>query len=186
MDRGNLVTIYAIDPGSEQSALVVYDTDRPDDPIRSHCILPNDDIMNILRTSAPREADAVLAIEEFVTSFGMAVGREVFATVWWSGRFYQAWHFRAVMIPRKTAVTAICGVARANDSHVRQEILDRFGGKIRAIGKKKTPGPLYGLKGHEFAALAIALTKHQQIKEAANVEKASTPEAQTLPSERAV
>lgn len=157
--------VAAIDPGTEQSALVVYDgaTKR----VTYHVIASNPVILETLLWPSVMTAGVmVLAIEEFVSSFGMAVGKEVFKTVWWAGRFYEAFEScrrsdpgaRAIMVPRKTAVTHICGVARANDSNVRAEIIDRFGGKIRAIGKKSTPGPLYGLKGHEFAALAVAIT----------------------------
>jgi hypothetical protein len=46
---------------------------------------------------------------------------------------------------------------QAKDANIRQAILDRFGGKEKAIGKKANPGPLYGVKSHLWSALAVAL-----------------------------
>jgi hypothetical protein len=46
---------------------------------------------------------------------------------------------------------------RAKDANVRQAILDRFGGKDKAIGKKGCYGPLRSIKSHLWSALAIAL-----------------------------
>jgi hypothetical protein len=49
--------------------------------------------------------------------------------------------------------------AKINDAIIRQVLIDRFGpGKDKAIGKKKTPGPLFGIVGDQWAALALAVT----------------------------
>jgi hypothetical protein len=60
-------------------------------------------------------------------------------------------------VTRRQVKLHLCGSMKAKDANIRQAILDRFGGSA-AIGLKKTPGPLYGVKGHEFAALGVALT----------------------------
>ena len=63
------------------------------------------------------------------------------------------------MIYRKDVKLHLCGSPRAKDSNIRQALIDRFGpGKEKAIGLKKTPGPLYGVKSHVWAALAVAVT----------------------------
>jgi hypothetical protein len=50
----------------------------------------------------------------------------------------------------------LCESVRANDSNIRAALIDRFGpGKEKAVGRKATPGPLFGLKGDEWSALAI-------------------------------
>jgi hypothetical protein len=42
---------------------------------------------------------------------------------------------------------------------VRASLIDRFGPyKEKAIGKKATPGPLFGIHADEWSALAIAVT----------------------------
>ena len=50
-----------------------------------------------------------------------------------------------------------CNSVQAKDGNIRQALIDRFGGKEGAIGKKKTPGPLYGVHAHEWPALAVAV-----------------------------
>ena len=53
----------------------------------------------------------------------------------------------------------LCGHPRAKDPNIRQALLDRFGpGREKALGTKKAPGALYGIKGDEWAALAVAIT----------------------------
>ncbi len=45
---------------------------------------------------------------------------------------------------------------------IRATLIDRFGpGEDKAVGRKATPGPFFGLKGDEWSALAIALTAHE-------------------------
>ena len=98
-----------------------------------------------------------------VQSFGMAVGAEVFETVFWIGRFIQAWSMggafdRWSRVYRKDIKLHLCGSMRAKDSNIRQAILDRFGGKTKALGSKREPGPLYGARSHIWSALAVAIT----------------------------
>ena len=52
----------------------------------------------------------------------------------------------------------LCHSAKANDSNIRQALIDRWGGDQVAIGRKKAPGPLYGFSGDMWAALAVAVT----------------------------
>ena len=56
----------------------------------------------------------------------------------------------------------LCGNNSAKDSNVRQALIDRFprsgGGKTPQIGTKGDPGPLYGIKKDEWAALGVAIT----------------------------
>ena len=61
----------------------------------------------------------------------------------------------------------LCGRTTAKDTHVRQALLARFpqtgGGKTPAVGTKKQPGPLYGVKNDAWAALAVAVTYADQL-----------------------
>ncbi|MDP3703585.1 MAG: hypothetical protein Q8R78_04295 [Candidatus Omnitrophota bacterium] len=98
---------------------------------------------------------------EQIESYGMPVGREIFATVFWTGRFYQAalgYVQDVVQLPRRAVKLHLCQSARAKDSNVRQALIDRFGGLEKARGKKASKGPLYGLKADEWSALAVAVT----------------------------
>ncbi len=148
-------TILSIDPGHTHSAWVEYDaaTGRPLDfgKVENQILLGN--MFDVI-------GGDVLVIEQ-VACMGMAVGAEVFETVFWSGRFCEAadekeipWH----RVKRHEVKQFLCQNQRAKDSNIRQAILDRYGGKDRAIGKKKSPGPLYGIKGDCWSALSVAIT----------------------------
>jgi hypothetical protein len=106
---------------------------------------------------------SVLAIE-MVASYGMAVGATVFETCVWSGRFIERWLVsdkrrpEPVRVHRKEVKIHLCGSMRAKDANIRQALIDRYGGKESAIGKKANPGPLYGMSGDCWSALAVAIT----------------------------
>jgi hypothetical protein len=63
-----------------------------------------------------------------------------------------------MFVYRREVKTNLCGSMKAKDGNVRQALIDRFGGKEKAIGKKKTPGPLYGFSADVWQALAVAIT----------------------------
>lgn len=154
------MNVLAIDPGTEQSAWVLYDGAR----VVGHDIEANRTLMMRLRDRWFTDVAAVVL--EQVESYGMAVGREVFETVFWTGRFYQAATAYGAGIahlrPRRTVKLHLCESAKAKDSNIRVALIDRFGGKEKAIGLKRTQGPLYGVKSHEWSALAIAVTYFDQ------------------------
>ena len=88
----------------------------------------------------------------------MPVGREVFETVYWIGRFAQAAQpVEHTLVSRGAVKMHLCGSKRAKDSNIRQALIDRFGGSA-AIGRKADPGPLYGISGDVWSALAVAVT----------------------------
>jgi hypothetical protein len=62
------------------------------------------------------------------------------------------------MLQRRAVKLALCGDSRAKDANIRQALIDRFGGKDAAIGRKAAPGPLYGISRDVWSALAIAVT----------------------------
>jgi hypothetical protein len=115
------------------------------------------------------ESGMTVAIE-MIASYGMPVGREVFETCVWIGRFQQALESpgTAELVYRKDVKLHLCGSPRAKDGNVRQALIDLFpatgGGKTPQIGTKKQPGPLYGMSSHAWAALGVAITakaKHE-------------------------
>jgi hypothetical protein len=151
--------ILAIDPGTERSAYVVYDGVRPVD----HGIVENLDVFELMEI-LPKEEMQCCAVE-MVASYGMPVGEEVFETVWWVGRFCHHWEFVTHMesdshlVYRKQVKMHLCQSMRANDAAIRQSLIDKFGpGRNKAIGRKATPGPLYGVKRDIWSALAVAVT----------------------------
>ena len=151
-----VIQLVAIDPGSEQSAFVAFDHAGG---LCRHGKLANDEMLRQLaREQADGDATTTLAIE-MIASYGMAVGREVFETCVWIGRFVQAWPGPCVRVYRRDVKLHLCADSRAKDSNIRQAIIDRYGpGKGRAIGTKKQPGPLYGVTSDVWSALAVGVT----------------------------
>ncbi len=118
----------------------------------------NDTIIKWLRKVPGVPLYPRLAIE-MIASYGMPVGKEVFETAFWAGRFAQAWEPGAWdLVYRKDVKVHLCGSFRAKDGNVRAALLDKFGGAKEAQGTKKTPGALYGISGDKWSALAVAVT----------------------------
>jgi hypothetical protein len=149
------VIVTGLDPGTTESAWVLLVDGVP----HSHAKEANEALLFRLRSEWP--AKPLLAIEA-IASYGMAVGREVFETCMWTGRFREAWEARGGVVRlmyRREVKLFHCGTAKAGDSNIRAAIVDRFGGQAAAIGYKKSPGPLHGITGNDkWSALAIALT----------------------------
>ena len=75
-----------------------------------------------------------LVIED-VTSMGRAVGKDVFETVKWAGRFDSS--LSARWISRPAVKTWITGKASTKDAEVREGVINRYGGREKAIGGAK-------------------------------------------------
>ncbi len=157
-----MAKILAIDPGATQSAYVVYDegTIVRCGILENHKMLAEIDQMCIIDH---------LAIE-MIASYGMAVGKDVFETCLWIGRFIQAWEDDLyTKVYRKDVKMHLCQSMRAKDSNIRQAIIDRYeptgGGKTPQIGTKKEPGPLYGVSKDIWAALGVAITFEETCKD---------------------
>jgi hypothetical protein len=145
--------VLAIDPGTSRSAWIALEL--PSRRPLGFGIDTNEELLERLR----RDTGAFdLVVIEQVESFGMAVGAEVFETVFWSGRFAEAVDPTPVdRIGRKAVKVAICGDVRAKDPNIRQALIDRYGGKATAIGTKASPGPLHGVAKDVWAALAVGV-----------------------------
>ena len=157
--------ILAIDPGPERSAYVIYDATTK--TVVSHDMIANLELLSSLSDDSQKKETCMVI--EAIACYGMPVGKEVFDTCIWVGRFIQAWspgRHKYELVYRREVKDALCHSQRANDSTIRQALLDYFGpGKDRAIGKKANPGPLYGVHGDEWSALAVAITyvtRHEQ------------------------
>lgn len=150
------MNILAIDPGTTQSGWVVLEHG---DRVIQAGVTPNERMLaEVLHPGAAAWAD-VLAIEK-IEAMGMAVGAEVFETVHWSGRFYQAWKgTRVLRVTRRAVKLHLCGNMRAKDPNIRQALIDRLG----PPGTKKQPGPTFGVTSHAWAALAVAVVAHDEL-----------------------
>jgi hypothetical protein len=148
--------IVGIDPGYLKSAWIAIDGDGIPTEFD---IVPNETLIAGLRLYRNMVSKAPLAIViEQIQSYGMAVGAEVFETVFWSGQFAEA--ARPVPVhrmPRRLVKLHLCGDSRAKDANIRQALIDLYGGSS-AKGIKKAPGPLYGVSKDVWSALAVART----------------------------
>jgi hypothetical protein len=153
------VIVIAIDPGHKESAFVSFNGTS----IVNKDILDNEEMLVRLdqakESARHYDGDVVLVTEQmqmFATAHG--VGVEVFDSVFWAGMFTQAWKPRRWDRILRSKVRGHLGAIRGGDAAVRQALIERFGPyKEQAIGLKKTPGPLFGVKSHEWSALAIAV-----------------------------
>ena len=147
--------IIGIDPGTTQSAWVCYQPEFDKCPVTTLDICDNLTLLEVLVGLSDRPLVAI----EWIESYGMPVGREIFETVRWIGRFEQAFDGQVIYVSRREVKLHLCNSARAKDANVRQALIDRFGGtKRKAVGIKKAPGPLYGIRTHLWAALGVAVT----------------------------
>jgi len=146
--------IIAIDPGNEKSAYVVWDGEK----IKKKGIVYNETLASYLVEERHYARHVVI---EMIASYGMPVGKTVFETCVWIGRFIQCSYSTDLMY-RKDAKMHLCQSMRAKDSNIRQALIDRFG----KPGTIKAPNPVYGetnrvedkIKADLWAALAVAVT----------------------------
>lgn len=149
--------IMAIDPGPEYSAWIRYSPTEPRLVAFDH--QANVAVLTQIKNLIKQPDRPIALAIEMVRGYGMPVGKEVFETCVWIGRFIQQLDCEQLThrYDRKQVVRHFCGTDRAKDANVRQAMLDRFGpGKQLAVGTKKAPGPLYGVSGDVWSALAIA------------------------------
>lgn len=144
-------TLLAIDPGPAQSAAVWLNGES----IQMAVIYPNDDLLESIRCDGVFNKPPEHLVIEMIASYGMPVGKEVFETCVWIGRFIEAFNGQNhSLIYRKDVKVHLCGSMKAKDGNIRQALIDRLG----PIGTKKNPGPCYGISKDMWSALAVALT----------------------------
>lgn len=129
-------SVVAIDPGTEVSGVVLLAGRE----VLAAEVRGNAGLLLWLRAQAEgsgRDGAAVLALE-WTSHYGtgMPVGSEVFKAVEWGGRFLEAWRGPAVKVTRPEVKHLLCGNRNAKDPHVRQALLDRWGGTSVALGKQ--------------------------------------------------
>ena len=151
MNSLNPIPVMGVDPGNERTAYVLFDGQR---------VIDCDIVENVYMLTLPARHQCERMAIEGVACYGMPVGKETFDTCIWIGRFIQNFGPGASdIIYRGEVKMHLCRNMRAKDANIRQALIDRFGpGKDAAIGKKKAPGPLYGVKSHCWSALAVAVT----------------------------
>lgn len=156
------MNIMAIDPGNIESAYVVIDDEYK---VLSKGKIDNHALLTILKQN---HHDIKYVAIEMIASYGMAVGKTVFDTCVWIGRFEQALienKFKVEHVYRKDIKMNLCGSNRAKDTNVTQALIDRFAPNTRNKGKgtKDDQGWFYGFKKDIWQAYAVAVTYKDEI-----------------------
>jgi hypothetical protein len=138
--------ILALDPGTTQTAYVVFDGAT----VHAKGFLPNAEMLALIKSGDLMPYDEMAV--EMIACYGMPVGRETFQTCVWIGRFIERSKTPSYYVYRKDVKVHICGTVKAKDGNVRQALIDKHG----TVGTKKNQGPLYGFSSHLWAALAVA------------------------------
>ena len=154
------LNILAIDPGNVLSGWCVVD----DETLKP---LLFDKSINRLVLDLMERPDGMVpfsgVVIERVASYGMAVGKEVFQTCEWIGRFTQRAEDLGLPVEyvyRREEKLHICGDSKAKDANIRQALIDRFAEHDLKNGKgtKDNPDWFYGFKSDIWSAYALAIT----------------------------
>ena len=145
--------ILAIDPGDIKSGYALLE--MPDLKLISFGKANNTELRFLLPKLAEK-ADRIAC--EMIASYGMAVGKNVFDTCVWIGRFREILgDFRYIY--RKDEKMCLCGDMKAKDANIRQALIDRYAKFDFKNGKgtKKQPDTFYGVSGDVWAAIAVGV-----------------------------
>lgn len=156
--------ILAIDPGNIESAYVVIDDNLK--PVEFGKV-ENWILIGYMYGDRFTSLKVDKSTIEMVACYGMPVGKEVFETCVWIGRFYEVLNMELDIEPtfiyRKDEKINLCGTMKAKDSNIIQALKDRFGDK----GTKKNPGWFYGFSADVWQAYAVGVTYYDvKLKEA--------------------
>ena len=144
--------VLAIDPGNEKSAYCFISSETLEPGIFGK--VDNDDLISIINLCV---YDRIVI--ERVASYGMAVGRDVFETCEWIGRFKQVVG-DCDYVYRKDEKMNLCGTMKADDKMIRRALIDRFAKFDKKYGKGKLNKPdyFYGVHTDIWSAIAVAVT----------------------------
>jgi hypothetical protein len=118
------VKVLAIDPGTTESAFIVWDGEK----IHDSGFVMNEVLRHFF--SARLEFITVDAIAiEMIACYGMAVGKEVFETCVWIGRFIELAGKYPRLVFRRDIKMHLCNSAKAKDANVSQALRDKHGKK---------------------------------------------------------
>ena len=152
------MTILAIDPGNTHSGIALIETGTCK-PLRVGK-LPNAEVLDLIRFTSYDHLSV-----EMIASYGMSVGKEVFDTCVWIGRFIQrhddrvAEYANYALVYRRDVKLHHCHTAKAKDANVTQALVDRFayGQPNRGKGTKTQPGWFHGFAADIWQAYALAV-----------------------------
>ena len=162
--------IFAIDPGDVESAYAIIQI--PDFKVIESKKVTN---INMLEKIKSLKFDNEFCLEddvhcaiEMVASYGMAVGKTVFDTCVWIGRFVESLSpWKAEYIYRLEERITICHSPKANDANIRRALIDRYAKHDFKNGKgtKKNQDTFYGVSKDIWSAIAVGVTYYEKQEE---------------------
>lgn len=153
--------ILAIDPGNTESGVAIVQ--MPDFRLEWFAKLKNEDVVKV----ATRYNFDEVAIE-MVACYGMPVGKDIFETCLWIGRFIeQLKEHKISFVYRKEEKIHLCGSMKAKDANIKQSLVNRYAKHDFKSGKgtKKEPDTFYGVSKDVWQAIAVGVTHFEKIKE---------------------
>lgn len=143
--------ILAIDPGNVESAYCIIDEDtyRPEEFGK----VKNEILLNYIYSRLSNSVNYYTMVIEMIASYGMPVGKEVFETCVWIGRFIGTYDKDYRFVYRKDEKMNLCHSMKAKDSNIRQALIDRFG----EVGTKKNPRLVLWFQSRHLECLCCAV-----------------------------
>jgi len=167
-------TLLAIDPGDKDSAYALIDVETRR-PIEFGKVDNDSLLFRVIAWSTPGAPNSVpLMAIEMISSYGMPVGKEVFETCVWIGRFQQValtfssglTAFSPVLVYRRDVKLHHCRTTKATDANISRALKDRFAPGVSNHGKgtKAQPGWFYGFSADVWQAYALAVQQADVIE----------------------
>lgn len=149
--------VLGIDPGEVSSGVVLYDSDAR--RVRYACAeFGNAGLCAPLEAGYLRGLEINAVVCEKAAAMGQPLSGNLVETILWSGAFWNSYAGPWNWMTRNQVKVAICGSCKGvKDAHVSAGVQERFGGRKAAIGRKKVPGPCYGVSSHCWQALAVVV-----------------------------
>ncbi len=169
--------ILGIDPGTTETAYCLVKVFNAEEStkkmnpfeIKQFAKIENGEMAEVLETilnSMIVKGDELMIAIEHLESYGMAVGKSTFETAYFIGRLTEICNnhgFEIGRIYRHEEKSLICHSMKANDSTIKQALVDLFAEhpeKNHGKGSKKEPDYFYGFKADCWSAFAICYTHY--------------------------
>lgn len=151
--------ILGIDPGEKSSGVVLFD--RRENRVLWSREMSVEKLECDLRLGWSQKPDAIVC--ENIVPMGVPFSSNLRATCRHIDRLEYIAEISRIpwaFITRNQVKVALCGRCKGvKDANVSCAVQERFGGRKAARGTKKEPGPLYGVSGHCWQALAALLAR---------------------------
>lgn len=149
--------ILAIDPGPEKSSWVLWGTESEAVAVGADQV--ENQALRAMLGGNIHENASQLVIERPVL-MGKNATAALLETSRWAGVFEGAWPGEVDRLTYHKVRCQLASSGNAKESEVKQALISRFapgGFGKEGKGTKANPGPFYGVTGHMWSAVAVAV-----------------------------